>query len=37
VPILDARRLGDEIVLPRHIVDVDLHDAEVRDRASCQR
>src|SRR5262245_18179125 len=32
VPILDTRRLRDEIVLPGHIVDVDLHDAEVRDR-----
>ena len=34
VAVLDARRLGDEIVLPGHVVDVDLHDAEVRDRGA---
>jgi hypothetical protein len=32
VSILDAWRLGDEIILPGQIVDVDLHDAEVRNR-----
>ena len=28
VAVLYARRLGDEIVLPGHVIDVDLHDAE---------
>jgi hypothetical protein len=34
VAVLYARRLGDEIVLPGHVIDVDLHDAEVRNRCA---
>src|SRR5581483_8129334 len=34
VTVLNARRLGDEIVLPGHVIDVDLHDAEVRYRCA---
>src|SRR4029077_11182634 len=32
--VLYARRLGNEIVLPGHVIDVDLHDAEVRYRCA---
>src|SRR5260221_9478417 len=32
--VLDDRRDGDEVVLPRHVVDVDLHDAEIRHRGA---
>src|SRR4029077_9585446 len=31
---LYARRVGNEIVLPGHVIDVDLHDAEVRYRCA---
>jgi hypothetical protein len=34
VAVLYARRLGDEIVLPGHVIDVDLHDAEVRNHCA---
>ena len=34
VAVLYARRLGDEIVFPGHIIDVDLHDPEVRNRCA---
>src|SRR5215813_7941737 len=34
VTVLYARHLGDEIVLPGHVIDVDLHDAEVRYRCT---
>jgi len=31
VAVLYARRLGDEIVFPGHVIDVDLHDAVIFD------
>ena len=34
VSVLDLGRMGHEIVLPRDVVDVDLHDPEVRDRGA---
>src|ERR1700728_1956849 len=34
IAVLDDRRLGDDLVLPFHVVDIDLHDLEVRDRGA---
>ena len=34
VAVLYARRRGDQIVLPGHVIDVDLHDAEVRNHCA---
>src|SRR5260221_14529737 len=35
--VLDDRRNRHQIVLPRHVVDVDLHDAEIRHRGAEMR
>ena len=32
--VLDARHERDQIILPRHVVDIDLHDPEVRHRCA---
>ena len=37
MPVLDDRRRRHQVVLPRHVVDVDLHDAHVRQRGAEMR
>ena len=37
VAVLDHRRHGDDVVLPDYVVDVDLHDFEVRHHGAYMR